>query len=223
MSAAKPAIIAIDGPAASGKGTLARTLAARLGFAHMDTGALYRAVALEVLHEGGDPAHEASAVAAAKTFSARPNLMELLASEALRSDVIAGAASQVAAFGGVREALLSLQRNFASNPPAWAKGAVLDGRDIGTRICPEAPLKLFITARDEIRAQRRRKELHSKGILVTYEAVLEDMRARDARDQSRKAAPLKPAPDAFVIDSSDLNPAQLLELALSHAHAAFGS
>lgn len=216
-------IIAIDGPAASGKGTLSRSLASYFGYAHLDTGALYRAVGFEVLKSGGDPATERDAVEGCTKFVQKlkvdPNVLE---NGALREDTIAVAASKVAACIAVREMLVQAQRDFADNPPNGALGAVLDGRDIGTVICPHAKVKLYVTAAVEIRAERRMKELHSKGISVTYEAVLEDMRARDARDSGRSAAPLKPAEDAIVIDSSHLDAAQMLEIAKDHAIKAYG-
>ncbi len=206
-------IIAIDGPAASGKGTLARSLADTLDFAYMDTGALYRLVGFTVLERGGDPANSDEAVEAAhfcRDFF-DPNLLE---NPALRLDESGQAASKVAVVPQVREALLDLQKGFAVRPGASYKGAILDGRDIGTVICPEAPVKLFISASDEVRAQRRTKELQSKGIEVTYGAVLKDMRERDARDAARAAAPMKPADDAIAIDTSDLTPAEILDKAL---------
>ncbi len=218
-------IIAIDGPAASGKGTLARRLAKALGYAYMDTGALYRAVGFEVLQAAGrDPENEADALAgcvalAAKLGGAIGTLA--LANPELRSEECGDAASKVAAIQSVRDALLDIQRDFAANPGEGYKGAVLDGRDVGTIVCPNAPLKLYITASLEIRAERRMKELQLKGKLVTKGAVLEDMRARDARDKARAAAPLRAAEDAIVIDTSELNADQVLETALEYAKKAF--
>lgn len=219
-------VIAIDGPAASGKGTLSRKLAQVLGYAHMDTGALYRAVGLEVLTAGGDPSLEKDALIGCAALSRKLESgkgQEALASLELRREDVGDAASQVAGIQAVRDALVDIQRRFAKCPPGTVQGAVLDGRDIGTVICPEAPLKLFVTADLEIRAKRRLKELQSKGLPVTYDAVLADMRARDARDSGRKAAPLRPAEDAVVIDSSHLNEAQMLEKALECVKDAFGS
>ncbi|MGB0720029.1 MAG: (d)CMP kinase [Bdellovibrionales bacterium] len=218
----KTPIIAIDGPAASGKGTLSKALAKHLDFAHLDTGALYRAVAYTVLERGGDPADHQEAIEAAE-FLRDYFASQILEKPELRHDDTGQAASKVASVPKVREALLQLQRNFAQNPPKPCKGAVLDGRDIGTVICPDAPLKLFITAKTEIRAQRRLKELQSKdlqrgGVSVTYEAVLKDMQERDARDAGRKAAPMKPADDAVIIDSSDLTAEQMLEKAIKIAN-----
>ena len=193
-------IVAIDGPAASGKGTLARRLAERFGFAHLDTGALYRATARLVLDAAGDPADPATAEAAAHRVDPR-----LLADPRLRGDEVAVAASVVAAIPEVRHALLALQRNFAAQPPAPAHGAVLDGRDIGTVICPVADVKLFVTASTEARACRRVKELRAQGAAAIYESVLQDLNQRDARDSERQAAPLAVAPDAEVIDTTTLD------------------
>jgi len=208
--AASP-IIAVDGPAASGKGTLARRLAAAAGFAYLDTGSLYRAVGLMVLHAGADPADADAAVAAAANLSER--LEALMADETLRGDRAAAAASAVAAIPGVRAALLDLQRRFAADPPRGAAGAVLDGRDIGTVICPGADAKLFVTASVEIRAERRWKELRQRGIAAIVTDVLEEMRTRDARDSQRAVAPLRPAEDAYVLDTSALDVEQAFEQA----------
>lgn len=193
-------IIAIDGPAASGKGTLARRLARHFGLAHLDTGRLYRAVALRVLDQGGDPADPALAEAAAKTLAAAD-----LADPRLREEGVAKASSVVAAIPGVRDALLTFQRDFARHPPGSAPGAVLDGRDIGTVICPDAAAKLFISASIEARARRRFRELQDGGHPAIYEAVLQDMKVRDARDSDRRAAPLVPADDALVLDTTALD------------------
>ncbi|PCJ97795.1 MAG: cytidylate kinase [Zetaproteobacteria bacterium] len=215
-------VIAIDGPAASGKGTLSRRLAEELNFAHMDTGALYRAVAYEVLQAGDDCENEADALAGCKALQGKMEHADVLSNDALRNDVIGDAASKVAVIQSVRDALTILQKSFAKMPGQGFSGAILDGRDIGTVICPDAPLKLYVTANVEIRAQRRMKELHSKGLDATYKAVLEDMRARDARDSGRKASPLRPAEDAVIMDSSDLNADQMVEKALKYAKKAFG-
>ena len=208
-------IIAIDGPAASGKGTLARKLAQRLGYAYLDTGALYRAVALRTLDAGGKPEIEEDAVRAAQFLSA--NLKpEDLQNPSLRTDTIGTAASQVAKIPAVRQALLDFQKEFAANPSDPALGGViLDGRDIGTVICPDAPVKLFVTASTEERSNRRFKELTGKGIQTTYEAVLADMIERDARDSSRDTAPLKPASDAHILDTSTMSESEVMERALS--------
>ncbi len=215
------AVIAIDGPAASGKGTLARSLAQKLDFGFLDTGALYRAVACAMLAQGQDPddPEEAGRAAQALRDAFSPALLE---NPALRLDETGRAASKIAVVPAVRQALFDLQRNFAASPGNGFRGAILDGRDIGTVICPEAPLKLFITASTEIRAERRLKELQSKGIEATYEAVLKDMRERDARDAARQAAPMKPAEDAVIIDSSALSAAEMLEKALDIARERLG-
>lgn len=180
--------VAIDGPAAAGKGTISRAVAAHFGFAHLDTGLLYRAVAARVI-EGAEP------VAAAQGLTA-----EDLEGD-LRTPEIAQGASRVAVIPEVRAALVDFQRAFA----ARAGGAVLDGRDIGTVICPGARAKLFVTASAEVRAVRRHAELRANGHDVTFDEVLEDVRARDARDMERAAAPLKPAADAVVIDTSEMD------------------
>lgn len=224
-------VIAVDGPAASGKGTLSRALARRLGCAHMDTGALYRAVGHEVLLAGHDPAQEGQAVQAAqqlgakilKALEAGSGLDVILGHEALRNDDVANAASVVAAMPQVRDALRDIQRDFAKKPGEGWHGSILDGRDIGTVICPDAHVKLYITAQDEIRAKRRMKELQSKGIQVTYEAVLAQMRERDKRDSERESSPLKPAEDAYVLDTSHLSESEMLDQALSFIRARLAS
>jgi len=199
-------IIAVDGPSASGKGTLARRLAQHYGLRHLDTGALYRMVGLAVLLSGGDPADEKAAYAAARTID-----LSLLENPELRSEVTGGAASKVAAQPAVREALLQFQRDFARENG----GAVLDGRDIGTVVCPDADVKLFVIARADVRAKRRHAELVSYGVAPPYEAVLADIEARDARDMNRAVAPLKPAPDALLLDTSDLDIDAAVQQALS--------
>ncbi|TCT04203.1 (d)CMP kinase [Aquabacter spiritensis] len=188
-------VIAIDGPAASGKGTLARRIAAAFGVPHLDTGLLYRAVAARCLAAGGLD-DEAASIAAARALEVTG-----LDAEALRSAEIGAAASVVAARPGVRAALMDLQRRFAAQPG----GAVLDGRDIGTVICPDAAAKLFVTATPEVRARRRLNELLGRGAPATYDAVLADIRTRDARDSGRAAAPLLQAPDALRLDTTDLD------------------
>ncbi|ALG89460.1 MULTISPECIES: (d)CMP kinase [Actibacterium] len=180
--------VAIDGPAAAGKGTISRAVAAHFGFAHLDTGLLYRATGRRVL-DGLEP------VAAARAL--RP---EDLARDDLRTAEVAQAASKVAAIPEVRAALVDFQRAFARR----AGGAVLDGRDIGTVICPEAQVKLYVTASDAVRARRRFLELSGKGADVTPDGVLADLRERDARDSERAAAPLAAAADAVVLDTSAL-------------------
>lgn len=193
-------IIAVDGPVAAGKGTLARRLAAHYGFAYLDTGALYRAVGRRVLRGGGDPADPAQAVAAARGLGPAD-----LADPALRDEATGAAASVVAAIPGVRAALLDYQREFARRPPGGHPGAVLDGRDIGTVVCPAAEVKLFVTASAEIRAHRRFLELRARGEPAAESGVLAELRARDARDAGRAAAPLKPAPDAHLLDTTNLD------------------
>jgi CMP/dCMP kinase len=188
-------IIAIDGPAAAGKGTLARRIAAALGLPYLDTGLLYRAVGRRVLDGGGDPADPATAEAAAR------GLVPVdLERRDLRGPQADAAAAAAAAIPGVRAALLAFQRNFGA-----AHGAVLDGRDIGTVIFPGAPVKLFITASLEERARRRWLELVAKGVGADLETVAEDMRLRDAQDAARVAAPLRPAEDAVRLDTTALD------------------
>jgi CMP/dCMP kinase len=198
-------VVAIDGPAASGKGTLARQLAERFGFAHLDTGALYRGVALLLLDAGGDPADPVAAEAAVGQIDPR-----LLADPRLRGEAIGRAASIVAAQSAVRQALLDFQRGFAAQPPAPAKGAVLDGRDIGSVVCPDADVKLFITAAAEERARRRVAELRAGGAAAIYQQVLKELSERDARDAGRAAAPMTIAADAILIDTTTLDPDAVL-------------
>ncbi|TNC13752.1 (d)CMP kinase [Methylobacterium terricola] len=189
-------VIAIDGPAASGKGTLAKRLAAHYRLPHLDTGLLYRAVALTLLDAGRDLADEAAAAAAARALA--PGF---LADSRLRGSAMGEAASIVSAQGAVRAALLDWQRRFAGAP----SGAVLDGRDIGTVVCPDAAVKLFVTASAEERARRRHRELEGRGEAVPYDEVLADILRRDARDADRDAAPLRVAEDAVVIDTTALD------------------
>ncbi len=198
-------IVAIDGPAASGKGTLGRRLAAHFGLRHLDTGLLYRATGLAVLRTGGDPTSPEAAETAA--LALRPEDLDV---PDLRGDRAAQAASKVAAIPGVRAALLDFQRDFAHQPP----GAVLDGRDIGTVVCPEADAKFFVTASMAVRAHRRFKELRERGHDVIYPAVLQDMTQRDARDSGREVAPLKPADDALFLDTSDVTADEAFDIAL---------
>ena len=206
-------VIAVDGPAAAGKGTLARRLAEHLGYAYLDTGALYRAVGIKTLQAGHDPADPVAAAAVARAL-----VPEDLERPDLRSDDAARAASKVAAQAEVRAALLDFQRRFASDPPG-GRGAVLDGRDIGTVVCPDAPVKLFITASLFVRARRRLRELRDRGATVIHSTVLRDMKERDARDSEREVAPLRPALDAYVIDTSDLDPDTVLAVALASVRA----
>ena len=210
-------IIAVDGPAASGKGTMARKLAQKLDFAYMDTGILYRGVAFEIIDTGLSIKDKRDAIDAAQNLIKKikntdPN--KVLGNPRLRDDDIGQAASIIAVIPEVREILNDLQKDFARNPGIHAEGAVLDGRDIGTVICPDADIKFFVTAKTEVRAKRRLKELHSKRIAATYGDVLDDMLERDSRDAQRKSAPLAQAKDAIVIDNSDLNAEETLEMAL---------
>ncbi len=208
-------IIAIDGPAAAGKGTLARRLADHFSLALLDTGLLYRATGLKVMGAGGDPADAGAAAAAARALDP-----EDLKNPDLRADGAASAASKVAVIPEVRAALLEFQRDFAKNPPNSGpnevKGAVIDGRDIGTVVCPGADVKLFITASAEVRAERRLKELQERGLEAIYARVLQEMKERDARDSNRDTAPLKPAGDAFVLDTSGMDAEAVFAKALDH-------
>ena len=205
-------IIAIDGSAASGKGTLAKQVAAEFGYDYLDTGALYRAVALRLLNAGANSnkIDEKQAVNAASTL----NLLLTQTAE-IRTDKVAALASIVAAIVPVRAELLSLQRAFAAAPPS-GRGAVLDGRDIGTIVLPDANLKFFIDANLDIRAERRTKELLQAEQSVMFRDVLADMEARDVRDRTRSVAPLKAADDAITIDTSKMDASAVLALALSH-------
>ncbi len=189
-------IIAIDGPAASGKGTLGKRLAAHFGFAHLDTGLLYRAVAYDLLQAGLPLSDEVHAAEAARRLDA-----DSLDDDLLRGAAMGEAASKVASIPTVRAALIDLQRAFASRP----EGAVLDGRDIGTVICPDAEVKIYVTATPEERANRRHRELSGRGDVITYEEVLADIRARDARDTGRAVAPLRPAEDASLLDTTKMD------------------
>lgn len=193
-------IIAIDGPAAAGKGTLARNLADHFNLAYLDTGSLYRAVGMGMVRQGLDPEDASAAGPAAQNLTP-----EDLAATDLRSEAAGSAASKVSAIPAVREALLRFQRDFANHPPKGKKGAVLDGRDIGTVICPQAKIKLFITASPEVRANRRYKELLDSDAGAIYARILEDIQVRDARDRDRSVSPLEPAKDAFLVDTSDLD------------------
>lgn len=211
-------VIAIDGPAGSGKGTLAKRMAERFHFAHLDTGALYRAVGYAVLETGGDPSSLPDVMEGLKLVQ-RNLTPELLASAELRSRAVTDAASKVAVFQEVRDALLEYQRNFAQNPPAGVAGVVIDGRDIGTVVCPNADVKLFVTASAEVRATRRCEELMQNGVAVAYDEVLKDVQERDARDSGRSIAPTKAADDAFILDTSALNPSETLGEAMNLVRA----
>ncbi|MFQ5566199.1 MAG: (d)CMP kinase [Paracoccaceae bacterium] len=188
-------VVAIDGPAAAGKGTIARAVAARFGFAHLDTGLLYRAVGKKTLDQGHGVLDEGVAALIASELSPAD-----LEAKELRGAMIARAASKVAAIPEVRKALLAFQRRFAARDG----GAVLDGRDIGTVICPDADVKLFVTASDETRARRRLRELIERGEDATLAQVLADLRSRDARDAGRDDAPMRPAEDSHLLDTTEL-------------------
>jgi cytidylate kinase len=194
-----PVVIAVDGTAACGKGTLARLLARHYGFAHLDSGALYRLVALGVIEANGDPADESDAVKSARAIEPARVIDPII-----RSDRVGRAASQVAAISAVRRELLDYQRQFARRPPGAAEGAVIDGRDIGTVIAPDATAKLFVDARPEVRAHRRWQELQALGIGRNEADVLAELAIRDAADRNRPISPLKQAVDAALLDTSDL-------------------
>ena len=197
-------VIAVDGPAASGKGTIARAVAKHFDLPHMDTGLLYRAVALNLWRWGGDPASEFEALRACDDLGFDP------ADPELRSEPVSKIASIISTYSSVRGALLKRQQDFASQEG----GAVLDGRDIGTVIAPDANAKLFVTASPEVRAKRRMKELEGRGMNAGYEDVLADIHARDDRDSHRAIAPLQPAADAIILDTSDLDVEQSIAEAL---------
>jgi cytidylate kinase len=205
----KSLVIAVDGPAASGKGTIARALARHYDLPHMDTGLLYRAVALNLWRWGGDPGNEFEALRACDQLSFDP------ADEELRSEPVSKIASMISAYPSVRSALLRRQQDFAAQPG----GAVLDGRDIGTVIAPDADVKLFVTASPEVRAERRLKELELRGMPAHYSDVLADILSRDERDSGRAVAPLKAAADALLLDTSHLDPDQAIAEALRVAAA----
>ena len=200
-------VIAVDGPAASGKGTIARALASHFKLPHLDTGLLYRAVALNLFRFGGDPGNEFEARRAADITSVS------LDDPDLRSEVVGSIASRISAYPSVRDKLLERQRRFA----AQAGGAVLDGRDIGTVIAPDADVKLFVTATVEVRARRRLAELLSRGISAHLEDVLIDLKARDARDSGRETAPLAQAADALLLDTSDMDVDEAIAAAIALA------
>jgi cytidylate kinase len=214
MTLSSPLVIAVDGPAASGKGTIARSLARHFGLPHMDTGLLYRAVALSLFRFGGDAANEFEAARAVHEIDKIDNN-----DHELRSEIVGSIASRISAYPMVRAALLDKQRSFA----AQDGGAVLDGRDIGTVIAPDAQVKLFVTAAPEIRAQRRLAELVARGMSVHFEEVLADIRARDERDSNRVAAPLVQAADAILLDTSALDVEQAVAEALRRVEDALAA
>ena len=203
-------IIAVDGPVAAGKGTLARRLAGALGLAYLDTGSIYRAVAAKILAAGGDPEDHGLAVEAALGLDPAD-----LGRGDLRREDVGQAASKVAANQAVRAALLDFQRRFARQPPGGESGAVLDGRDIGTVVCPGAEVKFFLTASIEARAARRHKELLQRGEESIYARVLQDLRERDARDSGRTTAPMKAAEDALRLDTSEMDADQAFAAAMA--------
>lgn len=201
-------IIAVDGPAAAGKGTIAKALAQHFGYHHLDTGTLYRRVGLELLKSDGDIHDSKVAAAIAQNLHSHAWL-----DYELRTEAVGAAASIVASIPEVRAALLGFQRSFAEQKP----GAVLDGRDIGTVVCPNAHVKLFVTATPEVRAKRRQAELQASGADVTFEAVLQDIRQRDERDRNRAVAPLASAKDAVVIDTSKMTAEEAITAAIRAA------
>ena len=201
-------IIAVDGPAAAGKGTIARALAQHFSYHHLDTGTLYRRVGLELLKSDGDIHDSQVATAIAQNLHAYAWL-----DYELRTEAVGAAASIVAGIPEVRAALLDFQRNFAEQKP----GAVLDGRDIGTVVCPHAEVKLFVTASPEVRAKRRHAELQASGAEVSFEAVLHDIRQRDERDRNRAVAPLACAADAVIIDTSEMTAEEAIAAAIRTA------
>lgn len=205
-------IVAVDGPTASGKGTIAKAIAAHFGLPHLDTGLLYRAVGRQCLLDGGNPDDPVDALAATSFAAA------LLADPELRSEATGGLASRVSIHPAVRQALYERQRSFATRPG----GAVLDGRDIGTVIAPEAEVKLFVTANVAARAQRRFLEMTGSGREVDYDAIVRDLAARDARDRDRAAAPLRPARDAIEIDTSELKREEAIAAAIAAVEARRG-
>lgn len=207
-------MIAVDGPAASGKGTLARTLAMALSFDYLDTGSIYRAVARDVLR-AGIVIDDSEACENAIVTMAQNLTLPIVNDAELRTSEIAAVASKIAVLTRVRDALIDKQRDFAHNPPS-RKGAILDGRDIGSVILPDAPLKLYIDAEIAIRAKRRFLELSATDDTITQAQVLADLTERDARDKTRITAPLKPADDAVIIDSSELSAEEVLQLAIKH-------
>ncbi len=207
-------IIAIDGPAASGKGTLSRRLADDFGLRHLDTGLTYRAVAAALLAKGYPLGDETVAIEIARNLD-----LGQMNKAVLSAHEIGEAASRIAVLGGLREELVRLQRRFAETPP----GAVLDGRDIGTVVCPDASVKLFVTASPEARARRRTDEMLSKGQEADYASILQDLKKRDERDSHRTVAPLKPAEDAHLLDTTEMDIEAAFQAAVDIVNNAHGA
>lgn len=202
-------IIAVDGPAGAGKGTLARTLAQKYNLAYLDTGLTYRATAYKMIEANISLQDLSSACATAENLT----LEDMDDHHDLRSEAIGNAASIISEYPEVRQAILHFQRTFALHPPAGYDGTILDGRDVGTVICPDADVKFFITASEEVRAKRRLKELQDRGIQSIYSQILQGIIERDQRDRSRIASPMKPAEDAIMIDTTDMTPQEMAILA----------
>lgn len=215
-------IITIDGPAAAGKGTLSSKLAEKYSLAYFDTGMVYRAVGLQLLKNNVDLSDVATAEKRAEELTF-PKMMELSKDKDFRSAEGGHAASVVSSYPGVRARLLDMQKNFAKNPVfadgTPAKGAIYDGRDTGTVICPQADVKLFVTASSEVRAKRRYDEFIAKGMSADYNQVLADVKARDERDANRKDAPMKPADDAVILDTSEMSIKEVFDKAVEIVEA----
>ncbi|MEK9929731.1 MAG: (d)CMP kinase [Rhodospirillaceae bacterium] len=211
MRTKKSRLIAVDGPAASGKGTLARRIADHYDFAYLDTGLLYRAIGYTVIKGHGDINNPTHALKAAAELDPTE-----LNNPELRSETVGEAASIIATSSEVREALLKFQKSFAYNPPNGKMGSVLDGRDIGTVVCSDADRKIFVQADISIRAIRRYKELRSRGLNAIHARVLQELKDRDARDVSRETSPLIPAKDAFILDTTFLDPERVFTAALKY-------
>lgn len=205
-------IIAIDGPSGAGKGTLAKLLGEKLGFAVLETGLLYRAVAYKLMQSDDLDDLLTKARIISKTITTD----DFKNKQVLKTESVGNVASSIASDPEVRKSLLDFQRNFAKRPPNKAKGAILDGRDIGTVVLPNADIKIFITATMEIRAKRRLKELQDNGINTTFDEVLHEMRVRDERDRTRVVSPLLPSDDAMVVDTSEMNIEEVLRLVMGH-------